>query len=1044
MRCLSHSFTLLLSLLPLFANASGQEWSVEKPPGVFSEVAISVTEGSWMNLDVSPDGKQIAFELLGDLYLLPVKGGIAEQLTRGLAWDMQPRFAPDGKSLVFTSDRGGSDSLWQLELKGGAIKPLSQTEQLLSNPAWSPDGLTLAARSQHNGGEIQLYHRDGGSGTVLLTPNANGRDFGEPAFSSDGRYLYYSLDISPQALSGDDRDPNRADGLYAIERLDRTTGEQERVITRAGGAVRPTPSPDNRYLAFVGRNDSQSALYLLDLVNGRQQLLDNELDQDLQQADASHGLYPQLAWNKIGDTLYYWANGRLNSISLDNRKKAQVPFQIDDSRTLTSSLRFRQQLAPAQFEAKSIRFARINPAGDTLVFEALGHLWLKELPHGKARRLSENNDRFELYPAWSRDGRKLLFTTWNDREQGSIRLFDIVSRKEQLLSSEPGRYVEPEFSPDGKSFIYRKLAGSPLLGNEWSQWPGIYISELEGGTPQRISQQGVAAHFANDNNRIYFSAEEQGQNALVSINRDGLGRTVQLLAGHATELRLAPNGQQLAYVVDGIVYTSPLLPSRQPLQLGDTGPLPQQQRSLQSGSNLSWNKESSRLYWTLGPDLYNQQLSAASAAEPSSSYIGLQQSGTKTEGRVAFIGGRILTMVDDQVIEDGAVIIDGDRIAAVGLRRELQIPDGTVLFDIKGATLMPGLIDARALNPQSANGLIPQQNWQNLSQLAFGVTSSIDHGADSSGQFAASELQKSGAIIAPRLFAHGDTLNATLNINSLAAAERLVQQQKKQGAFSIASAPLPRRDQRQQLLAAARLHNLMASASGGGLLQRSLTLIVDGYSNLEQAMPQQQLYADVQQLLAGNTAAYTPLLNSAAGGFSGASYWYGHSELANQPRLTTLMPPAALQPFSARRLLDNATTAHHQQLATSTKMLNDWGVLINSGSQGLIPGLATHWEIWNLVNAGMAPLDALASASHSPAVSLGLDEHLGSVEVGKLADLIVINGNPLTDIRNSEKVRYTVQGGVVYDASTMNPIAPQSGKRPRLYFESTESKPKAK
>ena len=618
MRCLSRSFTLLLSLLPLMAPAAGPQWSVEKPPGVFSEVAISVTEGSWMSLDVSPDGKQLVFDLLGDLYLLPLKGGIAEQLTRGLAWDTQPRFAPDGRSLVFTSDRGGSDNLWQLELKSGVIRPLTHDPQRLPNsPAWSPDGLTIAARNQHNGGEIWLYHRDGGQGAALVAQRPDSRDCGEPAFSVDGRYLYYSVDISPAALQGDQRDPNRAGGLYAIERLDRYSGEQERVVQRVGGAVRPSPSPDGRSLAFVGRDGNRSALYLFDLVSGRQQLLDNALDQDLQQADGSHGRYPQLAWNPAGDTLFYWAGGRLNSINLDNRKKTAIPFQVDDSRTLTTSLRFRQQLAPAQFEAKSIRFARISPAGDALVFEALGHLWLNDLPHGKARRLSENNDRLELYPAWSRDGRQLLFTTWSDREQGSIRLIDIASRKEQLISSEPGKYVEPEFSPDGKQLVYRKLASSELLGPEWSQWPGIYINDIEGGTPRRLSQQGSTPHFASDNNRIFFTARDGGQQALVSISRDGLGRKVHVLAGETSELRVSANGQQLAYVDDGIVYTSPLLESIQPLQLGGANsPLPQQQRSLQSGGNLSWSKDSKKLYWTLGPDLYSQALSATSGAEP--------------------------------------------------------------------------------------------------------------------------------------------------------------------------------------------------------------------------------------------------------------------------------------------------------------------------------------------------------------------------------------------------------------------------------------------
>lgn len=1043
---------LLPLLLSLPAVATTQPWSVEQPPGIFSEVAIAVTEGTWMSLDVSPDGEQLVFDLLGDLYLLPVKGGIAEKLTSGLAWDMQPRFSPDGRHVAFTSDRGGGDNLWLIELESRKLQAVSgETLRLVNSPSWSPDGQSLAVRKHFTAnrslgaGEIWLYHRDGGSGTPLVSRDNDQKDIGEPVFSPDGRYLYYSRDVTPGDTFEYSRDPHRAGGIYAIERLDRLTGERERLIERVGGAVRPTPSPDERYLAFVGRHEGKTALYLFDLVSGRQQLLDDQLDHDLQETWAIHGLYPQMAWNPAGDTLYYWASGRLNSINLDNRSKALIPFQVDDSRTMTQALRFRQQLAPPQFEVKALRFATVSPAGDKLVFEALGSLWLKELPHGKPRRLTSNDERFELHPSWSRDGRQLLFTTWQDREQGSLRLLDIASGKETLLSSEPGKYVEPAFSPDGQSVVYRKLSGSNLLPRDWSLWSGIYLLELNGGAPQRLARSGWEPHFGGDNQRIYFTDKDDKLQALVSVDRHGQQRKVHYRSELASQLRLSPDGRQLGFVDDFSVFVTPFIEAVTPLSLDRKEPqTPVTRLSQQSGAHLSWSGDGKKLFWSLGPELFSAAVGTAPSATTSpakGSYISMMAPTAKPASTIALVGGRIITMVDDEVIDDGVVVIKGDRITAVGPRTEISIPEGAVKFDIRGATLIPGLIDAHAHVRQGSDGIIPQQNWRNLAHLAFGVTTIHDPSNDTAMVFAASELQKAGKILAPRIFSTGTILygakvaGATVAIDSLADAERHVTRQKAFGAFTVKSYNLPRRDQRQQVIAAARLHNVMVVPEGGSLLQHNLTMIADGHTTIEHALPLAHLYADVHQFFSDSATAYTPTLNVAYGGISGDLYWYGHSDVANHPRLGSLVPRDELLPVARRQMLAPEEDYHHISVARAAKTLHDWGVKVNIGAHGEREGLGAHWEIWGFAQGGMEPLAALATATRNPAASLGLDEHLGSVEVGKLADLIVINGNPLTDIRATEKVRYTIIGGEILDATTLNKLLPQPQQRPPLYFE---------
>ncbi len=186
-----------------------------------------------MSLDVHPSGKAVVFDLLGDLYELTLAGVGASakprHLTSGLAWDMQPRYSPDGRTIAFTSDRGGGDNIWLVERDGSKPRPVTKEKfRLLNSPVWTPDGRFVAARKHFTSrrslgaGEIWLYHRSGGKGLQMTKRKNEQKDLGEPAFSPDGRYLYYSLDATPGKTFQYNKDPNKQ--IYAIERLDRRTG----------------------------------------------------------------------------------------------------------------------------------------------------------------------------------------------------------------------------------------------------------------------------------------------------------------------------------------------------------------------------------------------------------------------------------------------------------------------------------------------------------------------------------------------------------------------------------------------------------------------------------------------------------------------------------------------------------------------------------------------------------------------------------------------------------------------------------------------------
>ncbi|HUO87105.1 MAG TPA: amidohydrolase, partial [Thermoanaerobaculia bacterium] len=282
-----------------------EEWDVTVPPGPATEVTIDVSRGTWMSLDLSPDGGEIAFDLLGDLYTLPMGGGEATPVTSGFAWDMQPRWSPDGRAIAFTSDRSGGDNVWVIRRAedGGWDEPEQVTEEsfrLLNSPAWSPDGEWIAARKHFvsrrslGAGEIWLYHRTGGSGIQLTERPNDQKDVGEPVFSPDGRYVYFSQDTTPGAVFEYNKDPNP--GIYTIRRLDRHEGGVEDWIGGAGGAVRPTPAPDGEHVAFLRKVRNETTIWLKHVDSGAEWQVAGGLDRDMQETWAIHGTYPTMAW----------------------------------------------------------------------------------------------------------------------------------------------------------------------------------------------------------------------------------------------------------------------------------------------------------------------------------------------------------------------------------------------------------------------------------------------------------------------------------------------------------------------------------------------------------------------------------------------------------------------------------------------------------------------------------------------------------------------------------------------------------------------------
>ncbi|MDX1546932.1 MAG: amidohydrolase family protein, partial [Rhodothermales bacterium] len=242
-------------------------------------------------------------------------------------------------------------------------------------------------------------------------------------------------------------------------------------------------------------------------------------------------------------------------------------------------------------------------------------------------------------------------------------------------------------------------------------------------------------------------------------------------------------------------------------------------------------------------------------------------------------------------------------------------------------------------------------------------------------------------------------------------------------------------DQRQQVLQAAREHEMLVVPEGGSTFFHNLTMIVDGHTGIEHNVPVAPLYRDVLELWRHTEVGYTPTLVVSYGGLSGEYYWYQHSDVWAKERLLTFTPRTLVDSRSRRRQMTPEDEYFHIEVARQTKKLVDQGNLVQIGAHGQLQGLAAHWETWMLAQGGMTPHEALRSATLHGAEYLGLDGDLGSLEEGKLADLVVIDGNPLDDLFATEQVELVMVNGRLFDAATMNEIGNHPRERGPFYWE---------
>ena len=781
------------------------------------------------------------------------------------------------------------------------------------------------------------------------------------------------------------------------------------------------------------------------------------MSKDQQEAWAIFGCYTGFDWTPDDRHIIIWAKGKIHRINVQERNSSIVPFEVEAVHRLAETIRYQQEVAPDKFTARSIRQAVTAPDGRYLVFNAVGHLWKKDLPDGQVRRLTDDR-HMEFEPAFSPDGSRIAYVTWEDEAMGAIYQMDLRSGQRSKLTTKKGIYRTPSYSPDGQTIVFRKERGNGHQGFIHTKKPGIYHLSASGGEEQFVCAEGEVPRFTADGKRIFY--QTGGflfgglKKSLKSIKPDGSDARIIFNTSYSTQFTPSPDNNWIAFTELFKVYVAPMPQTGQAIGLSaNTKAVPVAQVARDAGINLHWSADSKTLHWTLGEEYFSSPLTdrfsfleGARDSLPPIDSVGLTLNlvldSDKPEGIVAFTNARIITMEGDQVIEKGTLVVEDNRIRAIGESAAVKIPSRAHIIDCTGKTIMPGIVDVHAHLGAFRYGLSPQKHWQYYANLAYGITTTHDPSSNTEMTFSQSEMVRAGIMVGPRIFSTGTILYGADGdfkavINSLEDARSAIRRTKAYGAFSVKSYNQPRRDQRQQVIEAARELGIMVYPEGGSFFYHNLSMIADGHTGVEHNLPVAPLYDDVIQLWAKTNTGNTPTLIVNYGGINGEYYWYQKTNVWEKERLLSFTPRPIVDSRARHRTMipDEEYENGHILVSRSCTKLQNAGVDVNLGSHGQLQGLGAHWELWMLAQGGMSNMQALQSATINGAKYLGMEAEIGSLKAGKLADLIVLDKNPLENIRHSEEVHYTMVNGRLYDAATMNEIGNYNRQRSPFYWE---------
>ena len=1084
------SLSVLLVALSLLAQSPETKPAPKKPLPLeyTSKIEFPTDEGTWLSVDIAPDGTRLIFDLLGDLYTLPIAGGEATRITSGPAYDSQPAFSLDGKHIAFVSDRDGADNLWIAKADGTGARQLTRDRNSeYASPAWTQGSDYVVISRQAQGArtyELWMYNINGGSGVQVTksqigpagpapapgdapAPRAN---FMGASVSRDGKYFYYAKRTGGFSY-------NATFPMWQVARRDRITGEEDTVTNANGSGIRPVVSPDGTMLVFGTRYKTESGLRVRDLKTGDERWLKYPVTRDDQESRFTRDLLPGYAFMPDGKSIVVSYGGKLHRVDVADGKDTLIPFNAQVSLDSVPAMHFPRRVEEGPVKVRLAQQTALSPDGKSVAFSALTHLYVMDLNGGAPRRLIQTADSREFYPCWSPDGKSIAYVTWPDKLDQGGQVYSVAadgSSAPRQLTRVAAFYKDLAWSPDGSRLVALRAARQARVemqdefgGRSRSGMDVVTVPASGGDATLVAPARGIGSpHFAAASDRIYFYSQQ----GLLSMRLDGTDRRTILkvqgrnLGGNdappAETVRLSPDGKFALAQVHNLLYlvAVPEAGGDAPVVNVSAPSVPTRKLTNVGADSFAWSSDGKTITWAVGSTFYREAMAditfddgaadggdapRPAAQEPrvqkdakiAASNIVIEVPRYKPEGTIVFRNAQIITMRGDEVIPNGDVMVRDNRIAAVGKRGSFPIPREAKVMDLTGMTITPGFIDTHAHWTEIRRGVLDSANWGFFANLAYGVTTGRDPQTATNDMFAYQDLVETGEMVGPRAYSTGPGVFSNTDFRKPEDAVDVISRYSENyRTNTIKSYMVGNRQQRQFVLDASRKFRIMPTTEGGLDLKLNLTHAIDGYSGNEHSLPIVPLYKDVVQVYAKSGIAYTPTLLVAYGGPWAENYFYETTEVSTDRKLNRFVPENILENRTQRRPWFRYEEYSFPKIAASAAKIMREGGLIGIGSHGQLQGLGYHWEMWALQSGGLTPLETLRAATLNGAKAIGYEQDLGSIEPGKLADMVILSANPLEGIRNTNSVRYVMKNGELFEGDTLDRSYPRQIKMPKMWW----------
>jgi Tol biopolymer transport system component/imidazolonepropionase-like amidohydrolase len=968
------------------------------------DVHVTLHEGTSMAAVLSPDGRTLAIDLLGTLWTLPAGGGVAKPITDISMDARQPSWSPDGTRLAFQAYRTTTWQIWTMKADGSELRAVTSGPYDDREPVWSPDGRQIAFSSDRSG-SYDVWVLTLATGDVRQVTADPSNEF-YPSWRGSDELVFVS-------------DRRETPGVYVVPAAPRASRPARLVAAADGSVGAPAFAPDGSSVAFNVIAGARSSLRVADSAKS-----------DRNVADADEDVFPFRPQWISANELLYTADGKIKRRTIGGAARV-IEFTADVSFTRSPFTPKRRAFdAAGPQPVRGLAHPVVSPDGTQVAFLALGDLWIMPLA-GPARRLT--HDAFlETDPAWSPDGSSLLFSSDRDGFM-NIWVRDLATGVDRQITHGKIATMQGAWSPDGSRIAYSDPEGQIQLVDVRSGVSTKVHDHLNDAGRASWSPDGKALVVSSL--KVYSTRFREGTNQVLRIALDGQpDRWFEPMPHKSIGMRgdygpiWSPDGAQMAGIIDGLLAVWPV--ARDGTPQGPPRPI-----STELAGSPTWTADSRRILYQSGSRLKLADVSSGRVLRDLDPQLTWSSSASPARSRVVH-AGRLWNGRGDALQENVDIVLEGSRIKSVEPHRDALHNASTL--DASSDTVIPGLIEIHTH--------LSQAYGESLGRifLSWGITTVRNPAANTYETMESREAYESGARIGPRLFATGEPFDGTRiyyaggsSIDDTGQLPLLLQRARDFNFDFIKTyVRLPDLLQKRIVEEAHRMgmpvtsHELYPAVAYGadgvehirGTSRRGYSPKITGLS---------RSYRDVIDLLTASKMTLTPTIGI-QGGFRLQTL--KDASWIDDPRMQKLYPPAVWQRWreqvqtpASSAVLDEATRLVAPQERTVFQVVRGGGRVTAGTDAPINPyGLSLLMELENYVSGGLTPVEALRTATMGSADALGAGADLGSIEPGKLADLVVIDGNPLANIRDLKRARKVMKGGQLFEAETL--LRPLSGR----------------